>query len=381
LAVIAQDTTVVTADNPPVWGEPVRLVEEVRIGMLEGPDEYMFGAVSYVTVRPSDGAIFVFDEQVPILRRYDTSGEFVRNIGRDGEGPGEYRDILGMETLRDGRLAVWDIRNARITVYDTSGAYATSLRIGSGLFGAEVFDADDSGNYYVARVDMSHGRPEPGGALPILMIKLSPSGDSLDAIPRPEKDGPQSFVLATAEGYRGPFTEERVHALTRWGTWVMGRNTTYALDLNTPNGVRRIVRHVEPTAVARGERAQWEAWSDYFQRGARDRGRPVPDFPSVPNRKPFFRSLWVDADNRIWVGRYVEAVKRESKSSEASDTPPYEWREPPTYDVIASDGRFLGTVVLPKNTAPVYATGRLIWGVATGEMREGYVVRYRIQVP
>lgn len=53
-----QNTTVVRADNAPVWGTNVRFVRDMRIGAVEGAEEYMFGSVSSLSVAP-DGNIFV----------------------------------------------------------------------------------------------------------------------------------------------------------------------------------------------------------------------------------------------------------------------------------------------------------------------------------
>lgn len=377
----AQDTTVASADNPPVWGERVRLIEDLRIGTLDGPEKYLFGRVAAVAARPSDGMIFVLDAQVPIIRQYDADGRFVRNVGREGEGPGEYRRVSGMEILPDGRLAVWDGNEGRITVYDTAGSYDASHRLGGNLIPSESFGIDDDGNFYVAVRDRSR-TPGSGFSSPYTFIALSPSGDSIGSIPCPlsERGSAPALIIAASEGLREPFQDERLCALTRSGRVITGHNRSYALDVTTSAGVRRIVRHVEPVELAGDERAQWEAWLDFFRRAMRERGRAGGPFPSLPATKPYYRRLWVDADNRTWVDRYAEATKREVEPREPGDErPPYEWREPPTFDVITSDATFFGTIVMPADVLLLCASGLFVWGRATGEMREHYVVRFRIE--
>ena len=90
----AQDTLVVRADNPPSWGLNLRTVEEVRIGALEGPEEYVFGRVQSIAVG-LDGTIYVTDDQVPVIRCYDSDGSYLGDVGREGSGPGEYMRIRG----------------------------------------------------------------------------------------------------------------------------------------------------------------------------------------------------------------------------------------------------------------------------------------------
>jgi hypothetical protein len=88
----------------------------------------------------------------------------------------------------------------------------------------------------------------------------------------------------------------------------------------------------------------------------------------------------VDADGRIWIDRYVAAVKRNDIKANRPDQPPaLTWREPRTFDVFDPAGRFLGTVAAPRNTRFLYARGNQLWGVTRGEFDENYVVRYRLE--
>jgi hypothetical protein len=48
-------------------------------------------------------ALVIADDAIPALRIFDSTGTFVRVIGRLGDGPGEYRAMGGVRTLSDGR--------------------------------------------------------------------------------------------------------------------------------------------------------------------------------------------------------------------------------------------------------------------------------------
>src|SRR5437870_5627047 len=97
-----RDTVVKTVDRP-LHAGVATLQAERRIGSADGADEYLFGRVSFVAVGP-DGSIYVYDPQVPALRKYDVNGKYVKDLGRKGEGPGEYREIVGLAVLGDGRV-------------------------------------------------------------------------------------------------------------------------------------------------------------------------------------------------------------------------------------------------------------------------------------
>ena len=102
--VMRQDTIVVRAPAQGQWGEDVRLVEDLRIGVLEGEPAYMFGYVSDLAVG-RDRSLYILDDTG--IRQYDRQGRFVRQIGEQGQGPGEYGRIQGIEVLPDGRLTIW----------------------------------------------------------------------------------------------------------------------------------------------------------------------------------------------------------------------------------------------------------------------------------
>src|SRR5687768_5222997 len=135
--VAAQQPEIIRSTAPAAWGNRLRLVEEVRIGKLDGSDEYLFGSIEGVAVG-RDGMIHVADGQVPIIRSYDAQGRFVRNIGGKGQGPGEFGNIGGMKTLPDGRIVLWDNRNQRITLYSGGGEYIASHTVPSGLFASDL---------------------------------------------------------------------------------------------------------------------------------------------------------------------------------------------------------------------------------------------------
>ncbi|MFQ5679509.1 MAG: hypothetical protein ACE5HP_08615 [Gemmatimonadota bacterium] len=74
------DTAIVRTLAGSAWGEDALLVEEFRIGQLEGPDEYTFGSIQGFTVGP-DGSLYVVDGQPPALRKYAPDGTYLVTFG------------------------------------------------------------------------------------------------------------------------------------------------------------------------------------------------------------------------------------------------------------------------------------------------------------
>ena len=54
------------------------------------------------------------------------TGEFIRALGRSGQGPGEFRYLYTMD-VKDNLISCYDQGNRRITLFDTSGVFIRSF--------------------------------------------------------------------------------------------------------------------------------------------------------------------------------------------------------------------------------------------------------------
>ena len=377
----APDTLVVRANNPPVWGEMAELVEELRIGTLDGPEVYTFGTISGVAIGPNQSA-YIGDGQAPAIRRYSEDGAWIADIGRQGQGPGEYNLISGLGMLEGGPLALLDQRNGRVTYY-LNGEYSTSFLSLSGLFTADPYAVDTAAGSYVKTVILNPGKPpsadEPWEMGWIHFDRTGQVKDTLQIPPEDEVGG--GFVLAGLGGYYRPFTVMTLSTVSPHGYLVVCRNDRYALSRSLPDGrVLRIEREVERIPIRAEEKKQWNAWIDYFKRRGRESGNNASYGP-LPDVKPYVRHLFVDDDGRIWVAVYAEARFKpytDAERAERGDRPSLEWNQPLVWEVIDPRGQFLGRVTLPDKTSLAAARGTTIWGVQAGEYGEGQAVRFRI---
>ena len=114
------NVTTVVNESGSVWGGTATLVEEMSIGVEQGEDPYMFGLVS--SIWATDDWIYVVDSPVPVLRVFNQEGRHVRDIGRRGQGPGEFELPNSVAVTPDGRILVRDGQpGQRTNVYAPDG--------------------------------------------------------------------------------------------------------------------------------------------------------------------------------------------------------------------------------------------------------------------
>ncbi|MFW6198612.1 MAG: 6-bladed beta-propeller, partial [Acidobacteriota bacterium] len=104
-----------------VWGGDGELLLKASIGVAEGEDPYIFGRIAAVTATADH--IVVADEQVPVVRVYDLEGDHVRDLGRAGQGPGEYQVPRGLGVDARDRIFIRDDGRYAIHLYRLDGTH------------------------------------------------------------------------------------------------------------------------------------------------------------------------------------------------------------------------------------------------------------------
>lgn len=112
------DASVQTVQNP-----KIRLDKIAEIHLKENEEDYI-GNVQ--RIRVDGNRIYLMDKSRKRVLMFSMDGEFVRAMGRSGEGPGEFRYLYTMD-VKGNLVACFDQGNLRITLFDTSGVFKTSF--------------------------------------------------------------------------------------------------------------------------------------------------------------------------------------------------------------------------------------------------------------
>jgi hypothetical protein len=383
----AGDTIIVRTSGIDTLAALATVGEELSIGAVEGADEYLLGDIAALVVGDS-GEIYAYDRQVPALRMYDRSGRYLRTIGGQGDGPGEYRMALGLSVLPDSRVLLHDLAGGRVNVYTRDGEPAGEWVVGAvgpplimQAVTAQTLGVDTAGHVLVT----SMGVPGADGGWTVRRLRYSTRGELIDTV-RPPDYGYRRPTLQAVSGERSslivpPYTPDVVWTMTATGAVAAGLSSQYRIDVRRPDGtVLRIEAATLPVGVPPEERDQRIAEVTARMRRV-DPGWTWsgPGFPAV---KPFFKELYGAPDHRLWVLLHGPSERQEAPApAGAPPGPRISWIERPLWDVFDRDGAYLGRVRPPDNATFLFMRGDHAWGVARDSLDVQTIRRYRITFP
>lgn len=193
------------------------LEPSLEIGDFDGGSTASFERIASIDELP-DGRLLVADGGAQRIAVFDADGGFVRDWGRRGEGPGEFRD-LARAYSDGGRILAFDARGMRVSTYSLDGELTGRVDAFS-LSGDSVFTMDVwlHGRFWVE-----------GGFDPRAREEIRAT---LDRLPLPAGGMAYRFVRWADDGdlwVREPWSG--VEAPSRWTIVDRSGQTRFALDV------------------------------------------------------------------------------------------------------------------------------------------------------
>jgi len=115
-------------DNPnrPAGGlRTATLQQQWRVG---DQDDVLLGRITGAA-RDSAGRVYLLDNQLATIHVFAPDGTFLRDVGREGDGPGELSHPTQLVLFPDGRLGVSSSSPARLTLLRTDGTPAGDITL------------------------------------------------------------------------------------------------------------------------------------------------------------------------------------------------------------------------------------------------------------
>lgn len=133
--------TVANPDFPRDGRFTAKLTEEMSCGEEGGPEAGILNKPLELDV-DAQGNVYAMDMGDVNIKVYDSQGRFLRTIGRQGQGPGEFGGLAFFRLLSDGRLCALDTMQHRIIIFAADGRYLSGFSL-EGYFRAMSVDGQD----------------------------------------------------------------------------------------------------------------------------------------------------------------------------------------------------------------------------------------------
>ena len=263
--------------NPkkPMYSKSIfHLEEDLSIGETAGKEEYMFSRISGISVDREE-RIYVLDYSEANIKVFNKNGDYLKTIGRKGQGPGEMTSPFSICITKKNEIVVQDLNNHQISFFSLEGRYLKAISTAEVIIVGSVIDT--RGN--IIGITSTTG-PDTQ------IVELKKFNSELDYL-----YSFCSFSLPRRGPAYNPFNPEICWALTVDDEVVCGYSENYELKVFSSDGklIRIIRKDYEPVRITPDE-------TDRIKKTL-----PGPMRLDIPKNHSAYQDLTIDEEGRCYV--------------------------------------------------------------------------------
>lgn len=291
-------------------------------------------------IRLDDDRVVVADAGNGRILTFAPDGSLLGQLGRQGDGPGEFRSMLVMRPWLGDSLVVWDDRARRASVIAPDMTFARSFRLDvpEGIPFARVLGTYPDGSFLGMSFTNMNAPPQHGlQRAPIRLHHFGVGGEHLGVVG--EAPGTELIMADPATGgspfYPPHFYRSGNHLASEH--LLLAPNDSWELTFSTPAGdTEQIVRWLKaPEPVtAEATQASLDRLLERIPETGHAAARAIAGELDIHTTMPAFDGVFYDRVGRVWLQAYDPAER-----------PMVEWT------VVGPEGELLATIVLPRSLA------------------------------
>lgn len=359
---VVDGVTVVKNPTEPMYGEDVfSLEEELSIGEAEGREEYMFSQVRDIEVDET-GRIYVLDTKEVNMKVFDQGGNYIRTIGRKGQGPGELQIPVDIYIDDKDKIYISDVMNDRLSIFNNQGDFVSSFNFEEYSIGNIVgVNKQDDITLIMNTTSKESGRNFI--VFDYMVNVYSSRFEFIESLYRTTIPIMQHFIK---EGSRlalsVPYQKTLCCTLDSQGNVSVAESQEYKIQVFSPDGklIRQIEKEHERSNVSKQDVENYFN-ERFIQEDKNERkfwAETVKEQQKIPEYKPVFSKFYFDQDKLLVLGHEMDKKKN-------------------TFvDIFDSEGKYIGRTLL--NVLPRMWKDNKIYTIEEDE--EGYqiVKRYKV---
>jgi hypothetical protein len=347
-----------------------------------------FGAIQTVRELP-DGRVLLGDPLSKALYVVDMDGGTRTVVGREGEGPEEYRQPDAVWPLPGDSTLLVDLGNGRLVALGPDLGFGPTwpLTVGDFQPGQPLVLAipqgvDGQGHLFIREMGGMSGGPLPDSAN---ILRIDRGTQSTERVARFKI---QDMTQTSSGGANNqnvaispvPLSYEDAWGVAPDGSVIVVRSGDYHVERIAPDGTVTQGGAIpfDPVGIGTAEKEEYVAelgrsgggirvgvqvvngeMAMSFARGGGENTREIDQYTWPEEKPPIYSGrIPVDASGRAWVRRHVDAG------------------EPSTYDVFDENGSLLETVLLGHGKRVVGFGNNTVYVVSYDEFDLNYLERY-----
>jgi len=343
----------------------VAFVAETTIDESTLPEDEFFEGIVDIGSDEA-GNIYLCDIQACNIKKFSAKGNFLKIIGRKGQGPGEFNMPWRM-AVTSNRLFIYDMGNRRLCSLTTDGEYIKSIGVQNTEGRPRNMRAHPGGDILVER-EIIHYRDQDRPQDCIIQV-FSPELELKNSLfTHQVLRNKFRTIQGMFSNIIQPFTPDVLWYVTPDGKIVIGLAKDYTIEIHHPEkGLLSSFKHTyKPVKVTEQDKERFFSGITYStsEGGSSEIPKEIKTLTEFPKVKPAFDALFVDSEGNI----LVHTVRKDPEGS------------PPKFDAFSPEGKFIGTVNITGLKA--FPRGALVgkdcvWIIERDEEDQVQVVKYR----
>ncbi len=299
--VATRDSAGVTITENAASERPLQLTAS-RISVLIPPDSALSAVPWGVAADPASGQVYVADWRGTRVAVFDSTGSFVADYGREGDGPGEFRSPTAVALDPEGALVVWDTGRRILSRWSSAGEllderrpevayWGPGVSVGAGRLVTVTSERDPDGTALHQRLVSRSGQDRE------ILYELTREQVAME-LPCISMPAPRVFAPSIIWTGRGD-------------TVYVAHHPTYRIDVYVDEALTRSIRRdVDPIPVTETMALEWVEAGPYasFMRACGVDARAIVDAVGHEEALSPVLGIAIDPGGRMWVTRTAEGM-------------------------------------------------------------------------
>ena len=347
---VATEDGVKVVKNPsePLYGEfAFDLKEEIRLGGDPEKEASYFPKSASLTV-DSAGNLYVTDRGNRRVQMFDKDGAFVRTIGRQGQGPGEYMSAGNVHIEADGDI--WVESGPQWVVFSKAGLFLKNVLVSKFMRQKML----GPGGSFIGTTQPSAAQGDPKHEL----IRVEPDGKTFRTIAEFRGELSQAKRAISYHSYSNSIAFAPIGP----DAFVYGFTDEYKLYVADFEGRTMLVmtQDEKPQSISGSEKDETRKNGVWAVTGSNNPEEGI----FFPGHRPYFRRLVADDAGRIYVFRFKSILEKDASIR---------------VDVFSREGIYLYRMTLASLSLPDAIRSGFLYEVREDpETSEYLVIRQKI---